>query len=216
MKDWDQFYIKEQTLRDFLGSAFTHTRLFEEIVKEKPARILEIGVGTGITGIFLSHLGYDITAIDNNEKVIESANNFANRLNAKVRYIAADAQKLDKIFKEKEFDLAFSQGFFEHFSDQQIREYLLVQLKVAKIVLISVPSKFYLNTDFGNERLMSREKWLKILNGFKVDFVEYYGFFLPKRETVNRLIFNPYLIYKFFRGTFIKERSHLLIKARSY
>lgn len=217
MLTWDRFYSKEQTLRDYLGSIFTHNELFAEIIKEKPKRILEVGVGTGITGIFLSHLGFDVTGIDNNEKVISSAKSLCGKLNGKVNYIFSDAFNIDNIFRPQEFDMVFSQGLFEHLNDRQICQLLQKLLKIARIVLISVPSKFYMKKDVGDERLMSREKWLNILRGFNfnIDFIKYYGFHLPLRESLYSFIFNPLLIGKFFLGSVLKERSHILIKVKN-
>lgn len=214
MITWDKFYSKEQTLRDFLGIIFTHTELFAQIIEEKPREILEIGVGTGTTSIFLSHLGFEITTVDNNEKVINSARNFCERLNGKVNYVLADALDLEKIFRARKFDVVFSQGFFEHLDNKQIRQQLEEQLKVGRIVFISVPSKFYMKKDFGNERLLSRKKWLDILSGFDIEFARYYGFNLPLRKSLLNFIFNPLLIIKFILGSVLKERSHLLIKIR--
>src|SRR3989338_3954086 len=180
MASWNKFYLEKRKLRDYLGSTFAHCELFEEILKEKSGNILDIGVGTGITSIFLSHLGYNITAIDNNEKILN----------------------LDKIFKAGDFNVICSQGFFEHFNNEQICDLLNQQLKIAKTIFISVPSKYYIKKDFGNERLMGIKDWRKILAPFtlNIDFIKYYGFYLPPRKSLYSFIVNPAFIFKFILG----------------
>lgn len=217
MITWEEFYSKNFGLREYFNNLFVHSELLEEIIKEKPKMILEAGVGSGIMGIFLSHLGYEVSAIDNNETVLNSAKELCSKLNGKVNYILCDAFNLSKTFITHKFDIVFSQGLFEHFDDTQICQLIQEQLKVARVVMLSVPSRFYMKRDFGNERLMSRKNWQDILgrHNFKVDFIKYYGFHFPSRQGIFNIIFNPVLIYKFISGTLYKERSHLLIKIKT-
>lgn len=217
MDSWDKFYSEERKLRDYLGSTFTHCELFEEIIKEKPGSILEIGVGTGITSTFLSQLGYNVTAIDNNEGILNSAKKLCDNLNGKVNYHLCNAFNLDKTFKAGDFNVICSQGFFEHFNNEQIRDLLNQQLKIAKIIFISVPSKYYIKKDFGNERLMGIKDWRAILAPFalSIDFIKYYGFHFPPRKSLYSFIVNPAFIFKFILGTALKERSQILIKLKS-
>ena len=217
MTSWNKFYLEERKLRDYLGSTFAHCELFEEIIKEKPDSILDVGVGTGITSIFLSHLGYNVTAIDNSEKILNSAKDLCGKLNGKVNYRVCNAFNLDKIFKAGDFDVICSQGFFEHFNNEQICNLLNQQLKIAKTIFISVPSKYYIKKDFGNERLMGIKDWHEILTPFalNIDFIKYYGFHLPPRKSLSSFILNPAFIFKFILGTVLKERSQILIKLKS-
>ncbi|GAI49981.1 unnamed protein product, partial [marine sediment metagenome] len=66
--------------------------------------------------------------------------------------------------------------FFEHFDDANIGKLLREQLRVARMVIFSVPTLWYPRRDFGNERLMEKEDWLRILAGFKVEKAVYYTY----------------------------------------
>lgn len=211
---WNNFYSREFSMREYLCNLYTHSLLFDEICKESPKSILEIGTGTGIMSLFLSHLGYRVTSLDNNSEIANKAKALNNKWNGNVEYIIADAFKLEKLFKSRTFDIVFSQGFFEHFSDIEINHLINQQLKVGRKIIFSVPSKYYPIKDFGNERLLSIRDWKNILKGFEVDSIKYYGFFLISRKLVFRFIFNPVLIYKSFFGTLLKEQSHIIIKIR--
>ena len=70
---------------------------------------------------------------------------------------------------------AFHRVFFEHFTDDDIRKLLKEQLRVSRKALFSVPSLWYPRQDFGDERLMKKEDWLRILSEFKLEKASYYS-----------------------------------------
>ncbi|HIG96329.1 TPA: class I SAM-dependent methyltransferase [Candidatus Woesearchaeota archaeon] len=156
---WDSFYGEEVTpMKDFLGN-FYSAEFFEEIHTRTPKGILEVGSGTGVMTIFLSHLGYDVVSIDNNEVVLKKAQKNNKHYNGTVKFKFGDAFKIP--FKNGSFDMAISQGFFEHFNNEEIKKLLDEQLRVArKSVLISVPNSYYPVLDRGDERLRPLEWWL--------------------------------------------------------
>ncbi len=175
VKTWSEFYGKDVTsLRMFLGN-FYSTELFEEMTKFNPKKILEVGSGTGVMSILLSHLGYDVTSIDNDRTVLKKAEKNNMHYNGKVNFEFADAFKLP--YKNKSFDISYSQGLFEHFSHEDIKKLLDEQIRVTKkAVIISVPNKNYPEYDIGNEKLYSGKKWenlIRKLSGKKVHSFDY-------------------------------------------
>ncbi len=177
MKSWEEYYSTDLNLHEYLRNLSGHSTLFEEIIHESPSKLLEIGVGTGSMSIFLSHLGFRVIGADNNKKVINEASKLSEKLNGHVEFVKADAYNLVDKFGTDYFDIIFSQGFFEHFDDKEIKKLINEQLKVGKVVFISVPSNFYPKKDLGNERLLSVDEWKKILNNadLQFEFIKYYG-----------------------------------------
>jgi len=173
--EWRRFYERSFSLKDYLTNLSSHAPLFEEIIREKPKKILEVGIGTGSMSIFLSHLGYDVVGIDNAERILLKAVQLNKKLNGNAKFCLCDAFKLSDKFAKDEFDVVFSQGFLEHFNDDEIKNLISEQLKVGNVILFSVPSNFYPIKDFGNERLLSADEWSKILECFTVKFIKYYG-----------------------------------------
>ncbi len=188
-KSWAHFYNKEITLKEFLGNYYT-VELFDEIIKLNPKRILEVGSGTGVMGILLSHLGYDVVSTDNDKDVLELAKRNNTKFNGSVKFEFVDAFKTN--YKSKEFDVAYSQGFYEHFNNKDIKRLLDEQLRISKYVIISVPNKYYPEYDYGNERLISTNDWVRIFKKMnpklKIRRLEYQ--FMLRKNKPFKTIFN--------------------------
>lgn len=144
-----------------------------------PARLLEVGFGTGFAAAFLADVGYAVTGIDDDQDVIDLAKG---RLEADFfavpTMVKADAFKLQAaVGHQGPFHLAYSQGFLEHFSDDDILALLREQLKISDIVVFSVPSENYPNQEFGNERRLGLTHWLKLIEQLdEADVsIRYYG-----------------------------------------
>lgn len=165
-KNWNEFYQKEANPEEFSHQLTVHQDFFASIFSEQPKKILEAGCGPALFSIHLSRLGYECVAADRDPKVLELAKKNNQKFDGKVHFINADIQELP--FKEAEFDLSFSQGVFEHYSDQEIRHMIDEQLRVSKKVLFSVPHFFYLHKDFGNERLLPKWRWERILRRYSI------------------------------------------------
>lgn len=167
VNSWEDFYGGNYGLEYLIGNVTCHLEVFKSVLLEKPQKVLEVGTGTGSMSVFLSYLGLDITSLDNDKEVLEKAEEAAKKLNSKVKFVLGDAFKLP--FPGNSFDLVFHQGLLEHFEDENILKLLDEQLRVGKAVVLSVPNEFYPGKDFGDERLLSRKYWDKLLKErFKV------------------------------------------------
>ena len=173
--NWEKYYRERPvSLERLINDIWEHKSFLVEIIStvQKSKAILEVGSGSGALSVFLSHLGYKIISIDRDEGVLNIARQNSAYLNGKVIFQIADAYNLP--FNNDSFDLCFSQGFFEHFDDEGIIKLIQEQLRVAKVIIFSVPTFWYPIQDFGDERLMKKEEWLEILSQFNVEKAVYY------------------------------------------
>jgi len=169
--DWEQYYKERSlSLERYINNIWDHKPFLIEVTSGGQ-NILEVATGTGNLSIFLSHLGYNVVSVDNDDGVLKIAQHNNANFKGGVTFKKADAFNL--LFDDDSFDVCFSQGFLEHFSDDDIRKLLREQLRVSRKVLFSVPSFWYPRQDFGDERLMKKEDWLRILSEFKLEKASY-------------------------------------------
>lgn len=57
--NWAEYYKDWFSYEEFLRNLYSHSKLIEEIIAERPETILEVGTGTSSLSIFLSYLGYE-------------------------------------------------------------------------------------------------------------------------------------------------------------
>ncbi|MDZ4279068.1 MAG: class I SAM-dependent methyltransferase [Dehalococcoidia bacterium] len=159
---WEAYYAPELTWYRHLRNVLHHLPMFRAIRGLRPARVLEVGAGTGSHSIFLSYFLRQVVSVDLSRRLIERCRLHDQRLRGRASFAAMDGCSL--AFPGASFDVAFSQGFFEHFSDDEIGWLLREQSRVARYVVLSVPNRSYEVQDFGDERLLSRDEWEKLLD----------------------------------------------------
>jgi SAM-dependent methyltransferase len=182
LRSWDSHYSKEMTLQAFVASLIYHWPYILQICLKAKHSAIEIGCGRGVHSIFLSCFVPNVLGIDNNVKLVEKARKNNSKFRGHARFSIRDAFKLD--FAPGTFDVCFSQGFLEHFSDEEIRLLVEKQLRIAKVMVASVPSALYAVRDRGDERLMRIEDWQQILKDFDTRMFSY-GF---RPREINRTI----------------------------
>ncbi|KAA3598399.1 MAG: class I SAM-dependent methyltransferase [Calditrichaeota bacterium] len=79
-----------------------------ELLKYFPSgsKILEIGCGTGIDAIFLAQKGFSVTCSDPSEEMLKIVKSKSDKL--KIQTINSQADKLNKVLTNEDFDGAFS------------------------------------------------------------------------------------------------------------
>ncbi len=176
--EWGQVYQAKLELGELIDHVYSHKPYLLEIWNSNPRKILEIGVGGGSTSIFLSYLGIETHALDNDPAVIKKSQENNHNLKGGLKIKEGDAFNLP--YENDSIDIICHQGFFEHFEDKDIHRLIKEQLRVARRIVFSVPTKYYLSNALG-ERLLTKGQWERILKDFKISKSVYYG--RPRNET---------------------------------
>ncbi|MDF2884926.1 MAG: methyltransferase [Clostridiaceae bacterium] len=71
-------------------------------------KVLDIGTGPGFFAIIMAGCGYDVTAVDYTEAMLEKAKNNAKSLGVKIQFNKMDAHKLN--FEDNTFDLIITRN----------------------------------------------------------------------------------------------------------
>lgn len=116
-------------------------RLFEQLCRILPTggRVLECGCGTGIYSSYLSHFGFDVTGIDLDDKMLQMARAYAEKLRSASTFEHGDLYDLSRYYGR--FDVTYSIGVLEHFVEPDAIKILTEQSKCAPWLLISIPSR---------------------------------------------------------------------------
>lgn len=153
-----------------LGKINKKKKLINLIKKYANKTIIECGSGTSVVSIYLASLGYNVTAIDIEEDVIKLSKKLAkdyfesiNDNKAKLNFEKKSIFELG--YKKDSFDVAFSNGVLEHFTDEEIVEIIKQQLFTAKITIVGIPTKYFSPKEakYGNERVLELSYWRKLI-----------------------------------------------------
>ena len=166
-KTWATFYANVCGSRRLLeGSIMANEPFVAELARlvKTGDKVLEVGAGTGVLGWPLAQAGIEVTCLDNDQEVLRMCEINAKVLGADIKYVFGDGFELP--FEDNSFNLAYSEGLLEHYSDEEIHRLLGEQLRVAPIVVVGVPLAGCKDIPFGNERWLSVSEWESILGGY--------------------------------------------------
>lgn len=171
-KTWYEIYIDEINEKGFISNYVndkikTKKNLIDLIKKYSPnKKIIEAGSGTGILSTYLASLGFDSVAIDIDKDILNLSKKIAKEYGAKnkPKFMMDSILKLN--YKNKEFDVSFSNGVLEHFSDKEIIKTIKKQLKIANTVIVGIPTKYFDDNEamYGDERFLKLKFWREIIS----------------------------------------------------
>lgn len=177
MSKWSKLYEEElfKTSTDsyIIEKLKTKKRLIKIINKYAHTNhtILEVGSGTGILALYLSTLELEVTALDSDKDMISlSKKYFFNKFNnPNIHYICNDIRNLET---KKNFDVCYSIGILEHYSDSEIIELIHKQVSISNYVIFGIPTKYFDENKkmYGNERYLPIKYWRNLikLSGCKI------------------------------------------------
>lgn len=139
-------------------------------------RILEAGCGTGVLSSYLSNCGFRAIAIDIDEEMLEIARRISENCSCRPTFERRNLFALD--YPPDFFDVVFSHGVLEHFSDEDIITILNTELYISQTVIISIPSNYFREEDrmFGDERFLSCARWERLISQTPSRIIEKFGF----------------------------------------
>lgn len=141
-------------------------------------KVIETGCGTGLMAGFLQKKGLKVTALDLSQKVLDYAEEIAKKSNiiAPCKYKQGDILNLK--YKKNSFDVSYSNGVLEHFSDDEIVETLKQQMNISKYVIFGIPSTYFNMNEkmLGNERGLTLDEWKNLIHKADGKIVEQTSF----------------------------------------
>lgn len=183
-------------------------KLIDLIKKYANKNVIECGSGTSVVSIHLASLGYKVTAVDIEDDVIKLSKKLADDYFTTLQDCKAELTFEKKsIFElgypKESFDVAFSNGVLEHFTDEEIIEILKQQLFVAKTTIVGIPTKYFSPKEakYGNERVLELSYWRKLIKNAGGIIIEETGM---QRQPLNKRLVN-------FKKYFKPKPYHLFV-----
>ena len=136
-------------------------------------RVLDVGCGTGENAIFFSQFGTEVWGIDAAPLAIEKAKLKAKERGASVKFLVADALRLDGLGTR--FDTITDCGLFHTFPDEQralfIKSLRSAMEKHGTYIMLAFSTKE--PTDWGGPRRVSEEEIRDVFRqGWKINYVK--------------------------------------------
>ncbi len=168
---WYEIYLKDiekkGSLKFYVKDKIKNKKVLIDLIKKYSPRkrIMESGCGTAVLSTYFSSIGYDSTAIDNDDKMLELSNNIAKNYCTNIHPKIIKKSIFDLNYQENYFDVSFSNGVLEHFSDEEIIEALIQQMKIANKVIFGIPTEYFNQEEalYGDERYLSKIYWRNLI-----------------------------------------------------
>lgn len=169
---WYEVYLKDiakkGTLENYVDDKIKNKKVLIDLIKKysKKKKLIESGSGTGVLSTYMASLGYDVTGIDIDEDILKLSKKIAKNYNSKNKPNFQKKSIFELDYKKKNFDVSFSNGVLEHFTNEQIIDTLKQQMKIAKVVIFGIPTKYFNQEEamYGDERYMSYKFWRNLIN----------------------------------------------------
>lgn len=169
---WYEVYLKDiekkGTLENYIDDKIKNKKVLINLIKKysKNNKLIESGSGTGVLSTYMASLGYDVTGIDIDEDILKLSKKIAKNYNSKNKPNFQKKSIFELDYKKNDFDVSFSNGVLEHFTNEQIIDTLKQQMKIAKIVIFGIPTKYFNQEEamYGDERYMSYKFWRNLIN----------------------------------------------------
>lgn len=161
-KIWEEWLKNENVEKEInrhLQEREKFLNLIEILLKKNFQRVLEIGAGSAIDSYYLSGSSTPtFFAIDISYSAIKVAQKMKEKFEGDVKLCICNANQI--CFKDKSFDLVFSQGLIEHFKNPL--PILTEQVRVLKkdgFLIIDVPRRYHIYTIYKHFMIL-RKKWI--------------------------------------------------------
>lgn len=169
---WYEVYLKDiekkGTLENYVDDKIKNKKVLINLIKKysKNNKLIESGSGTGVLSTYMASLGYDVTGIDIDKDILKLSKKIAKNYNSKNKPNFQIKSIFELDYKKNNFDVSFSNGVLEHFTNEKIIDTLKQQMKIAKIVIFGIPTKYFNQEEamYGDERYMSYKFWRSLIN----------------------------------------------------
>ena len=178
MSKWADLYANEISqyisLSDYYFKKIKHKIKFINNIKKYANKntVAEFGGGTAVCSIYLKHIGMDVTVVDKDKDIIEISKSICDEL--KYEYPKYELLDFFNYNSSKVFDVIFHNGVLEHFSEEDLKRILDIQLKHCDYCIFGVPTTYFKQNEamYGDEHYLPDKFWKKIIKEVDGTFID--------------------------------------------
>ena len=154
---WNNQYQEELPSMEEIKALPWSKIILKEAKKIKAKTTLETGAGSGKFSFMLADEGYEATAMDFNETILEALKRNNEKVDKKIKIVKGNI--LNMPFPDNSFDLVFSEGVIEHFlgcdREKAIKE--MVRVSKKRIIIFVPDAQYSKNIPEGEYPFTKRE-----------------------------------------------------------
>lgn len=211
LKSWKELYNKNikkfSNMDDYINNNLKKKRIYLKQIKKYAfnKKIIECGCGTAKISTYFQNNGYDVTAVDIDDEIIGLSKDIILKSSYTESPKFYNMSIMNMNFQQNEFDVAFSNGVLEHFTNDEIIKIIKEECRIANYVVFGVPSKYFKEKEYmyGNERYLKRSEWIALIkkaDAQLVDIKSFHSQSIKKRIRKGRLFkqkeFNLFIVKK--------------------
>lgn len=199
---WYQLYIneiqKKGSLENYVRNKINNKSVLISLINKYSHnnKIIECGSGTGVLSTYLAANGYDVLGLDIDPDMLKLSEKISNEYTSdnKPKF---ENKSIFELGNVNEFDVSFSNGVLEHFSDEEIIDTLKQQMNIADYVIFSIPTTYFDMEEamYGNERYLPFSYWrglVKKAGGIIIEEKSMHYMTLKHRIFNYKKYFRPY------------------------
>lgn len=199
---WYEVYLKDiekkGNLEFYVKDKIKNKKVLIDLIKKYSCnkKIIESGSGTGVLSTYMASIDFDVIGIDIDENILKLSKKISKNYSSKNKPVFLK-KSIFELDYDNTFDVSFSNGVLEHFSDEEIITTLKQQMKIAKFVIFGIPTKYFKQSEamYGDERYMNFSFWrnlVKMANGKVLEEKPMHYMDLKHRLTNFKKYFKPF------------------------
>lgn len=182
---WYEIYLDEIKLKknakNYIEDKIKHKQIFISMLEKYSGdgNLIEAGCGTGIISSYMASKGFNVIGVDIDNQIINLAEDLAKEyFNGESKVLFKNKNIFNLDYPKEKFDICFSNGVLEHFPDEEIIDTLSQQLKIAKYVIVGIPTQFFDKKEalYGNERFLPLDYWRYLITKSGGRIIEEHSF----------------------------------------
>ena len=200
---WYDIYLdeikKSGSLIDYFNEKISTKKELISLIEKyfEGGKIIEMGSGTSVVPTYTASLGYDSYALDKDKNMLTLSGRMSYEYNKEKTPKFIEGSVFETKFEDEFFDVAYSNGVLEHFSDEDIIKALKEEMRISKTLIVGIPTRYFNKSEayFGDERFLPIRFWRKkIKEAGGVIIEERSNHFLPKKKILLNFkkYFRPY------------------------